>query len=310
MISNPFANPAATLVLPLASPRVEDLDLQSGLCEGVERYLVSDFEHKLFAATLRNLDDIQNPLRFNNFAYATRELIRIVFRRLAPDAHVLECSWYKNETDKEKGITRRQRAYYAVQGGLATNYIQQSLALDIHVIYQPLKEAIDALSKFTHIDVESFPLTISEGTRKANETLATVLMFFDVIDQCRNTLCEALATHVDYVIVDAALSETILEIDELATHHYINDVYSESVSVISIGHDRIHFAVEGVVECELQWGSNSDAKNGDAAVLPESFPLHCELWSPVCDPEDLSWVEGSLKIDTASWQDRDGDEME
>jgi len=82
--------------------------------------LAKGFETKLFEAALKNLDDRANPLRFNNFAYSVRETVRHVLKRLAHDHEVLRCQWYKNETGKQDGITRKQRAYFPVQGGLTS----------------------------------------------------------------------------------------------------------------------------------------------------------------------------------------------
>ncbi|WP_417585800.1 hypothetical protein [Nitrincola sp.] len=49
-------------------------------------HLVTEFEDKLFVGALRNFCSYQNPLRFNNFAFAMRELLRHEFWG---DAHFL-----------------------------------------------------------------------------------------------------------------------------------------------------------------------------------------------------------------------------
>ena len=67
----------------------------SNLREIIESRLVDGFEKELFHAALYNLDDVNNRLRFNNFAYAMRELVRHVLDRLAPDVEVLGCSWWE-----------------------------------------------------------------------------------------------------------------------------------------------------------------------------------------------------------------------
>jgi hypothetical protein len=62
----------------------------------VRAYLNKGFEENLFLASLRNLSDIGNPLRFNNFAYAIREIISILLHRLSSDEDIIKCSWYQN----------------------------------------------------------------------------------------------------------------------------------------------------------------------------------------------------------------------
>jgi len=46
------------------------------LVKGITERLSGNFEHDLFEASLHNLDDSSNKLRFNNFAYSIRELTR------------------------------------------------------------------------------------------------------------------------------------------------------------------------------------------------------------------------------------------
>ena len=118
----------------------------------IEKALAEGFERDLFAASQKNLSDKSNPLRLNNYSYAMRELTRHILHRLAPDHNVLICDWYKNETDKDNGITRKQRAYYAVQGGLHDSYMQNTLGLEVEDIHRDLVKAINKLSKFTYIE--------------------------------------------------------------------------------------------------------------------------------------------------------------
>ena len=56
----------------------------------IESRLSEKFEKQLFHAALANLEDSKNPIRFNNFAYATRELVRQILSRLAPDDEVFK----------------------------------------------------------------------------------------------------------------------------------------------------------------------------------------------------------------------------
>lgn len=97
--------------------------------DAVRAWLTSGFEAALFDAALRNLDDRQNSLRFNDFAYSVRETVRHALKRLAPDREVQRSQWYRNETERQKGGTRRQRAHSAVQGGLSDDYLKNSLDL-------------------------------------------------------------------------------------------------------------------------------------------------------------------------------------
>ena len=130
--------------------------LQNKEMDIIRAWLASGFETELFDAAIRNLDDRQNPLRFNNFAYSVRETIRHVLKRLAPDEEVLRAQWYKNDTERPEGVTRKQRAYFAVQGGLSDGYVRNSLGLDTDADQKALGRAIDELNKYTHIERPTF----------------------------------------------------------------------------------------------------------------------------------------------------------
>lgn len=267
----------------------------------IEEQLKGEFEKALFVAALGNLEDPTNPLRFNNFAYAMRELVRHVMVRLAPEDEVRACAWYKEETGRPNGISRRQRVYYAVQGGLSDKYVMDELSLEVGEIHRQLRDSIDNLSKHTHIEKATFNLGDGEVEGFVNETLSTVVDLFQTIAECRTTLVESLREHVDASVVNAAISETILSIDELATHHFIDAVYTEDVHVGQIDAHFIHFVAEGTVECELQWGSSSDLRRGDGATLEQAFPFTCELTSSVDNPGAIVAEENTFSADTSSW---------
>lgn len=269
----------------------------------IEKALSEDFERKLFAASQKNLADKSNPLRLNNYSYAMRELTRHVLHRLAPDENVINCVWYKNETDKENGITRKQRAYYAVQGGLQDSYVKNILGLEVEDIHKDLIKAVNKLSKFTHIEPKVFDLAEGNIEALVNETTEAVYVFLATVSDCRRLIIDSLWEQIDSAIIDETLKETILALDELASHHFIDEVYTDEVEIYEINHEFIMFRAEGSIECELQWGSNSDVRRGDGAVLPQSFPFTCELLSPVYSPEAVQSVEGSLGVDTSSWHE-------
>ncbi|SET43153.1 hypothetical protein SAMN05216326_12640 [Nitrosomonas marina] len=269
----------------------------------IEKALTEGFERDLFAVSQKNLSDKSNPLRLNNYSYAMRELTRHILHRLAPNASVLKCDWYKNETDKDNGITRKQRAYYAVQGGLHDSYMQNTLGLEVEDIHKDLVKAINNLSKFTHIEPKVFGLPDVDVDALVNETTGAVSGFLATISDCRRLIIDSLWEQIDSAVIDETLRETILAIDELATHHFIDEVYTDKVEIYEINHEFIMFRVNGSVGCELQWGSNSDLRRGDGAVLPQSYPFTCELISPVHEPEAVESIEESLCVDTSSWTD-------
>jgi hypothetical protein len=267
----------------------------------IEKLLSEGFERHLFSAAMKNLEDKNNLLRLNNFAYAMRELTRHVLHRLAPDDNVLKCTWYKNETKTPNGISRKERAYYAVQGGLKDSYVEITLGIEVNEIHKNLISAINRLSKFTHIEPKIFGLPEEEVNKLVEETIEAVYSFLVLINDCRKLIIERLWKQIDSAVIYETLKETISALDELASHHFIDEVYTDNVEIYAIDHESIMFRAIGSIGCELQWGSNSDLRRGDGATLSQSFPFICELISTVERPEDVDSVEGSLGVDTSSW---------
>ena len=270
------------------------------LREIIESRLVDGFEKELYQAALDNLDDVNNRLRFNNFAYAMRELVSHVLNRLAPDEEVLKCCWYKNKMDRKNGITRIQRMNYAIQGGLSNDYVMNVLGLDIQQISESLKDSHDNLSKHTHITTATFNIPENQIDDYVDETLSAIYEFFVSIEENRQSLISALWEQIDRATIEAALRETILDIDELASHHYIEEIYTNQINITNISSQFIEFDTEGSVACELQWGSDGDMRRGDGVVVPKSFPFTCSLRSFVYDPSEVQ-IDGDFQVDTSSW---------
>jgi hypothetical protein len=267
----------------------------------LEKYFNDKFESDLYSAILNNLNDNNNPLRLNNFSYSMRELTRHVLKRLAPDEKVIKCSWYKNETDKINGISRKQRAYFAVQGGLDDYFVKTELKIDVETVHRDLIKSIDNLNKYTHIEENTFGIPTDKIQPLVNNVLDSVRIFYETIQFCKKTITDKLWESLDSAIVEETISDTILEIDELATHHTIEEVYVDKIYIPSIDHEFIYFDAIGNISCELQWGSNSDLRSGDGAILPQSFPFSCKLYSSIKNPQSVEVVEGSLNVDTSSW---------
>lgn len=106
---------------------------------------------------------------------------------------------------------------------------------------------------------------------------------------------------LDDAAVDELISETILSVDELASHHSVDEVYCEHTEVMSIGTRFIHYKASGTVSVTLQWGSNSDMARGDGAELERGFPFECEFEVPIDDPRELSNATVTSGVDTSSW---------
>lgn len=259
--------------------------------------LLDDFSRDLLDGALRVAADVENPIRLNQFAPALRELFSYTLQTLSPDDRVTRCAWYVQDRDA-KGPTRKQRAKYATQGGLSDDFIAES-GIDVAHLHDDAVAAINELSKYTHVRPETVVRDREEADRFIDAGLKGLQGLFESFDICRAQVIDAIFKHVTDEVVDALISETILSIDEIASHHSIEEISVEETTVTALTEEKIHFEVMGSVSVELQWGSNGDLRRGDGALLDESFPFKVTMWSPVDDVTQFN--DTVYAVDTSSW---------
>lgn len=240
--------------------------------------LVDDFSRQVLAGALRVAADTDNPIRLNLFAAAVRELFGHTLHALAPDANVAACRWYRPEPNTS-GPTRRQRAKYATQGGLADAFIAEA-GVDVQHLHDDAIASINELSKYTHVRPGVIVADQAEVGRFVGEALVALRGLFQSFASCREEVVQALYDQIDREVVDAFISETLQGIDELATHHTIDEVYIDDLSVTALTDSEIGFKVKGSLGVELQWGSGSDRRRGEGAAMRESFRFEVTMLAP------------------------------
>jgi hypothetical protein len=122
-----------------------------------------------------------------------------------------------------------------------------------------------------------------------------------MIDECRSAVETAVEDHARQALHDELLSTTVSELDQLATHYYVEDTQIETVTVTSMGPSHIEFAVTGTVECQFQYGSSSDVRNGDGVVTTDSYPLTCDFEALAVAPLQVSVRGETLKVNNDSF---------
>jgi hypothetical protein len=270
------------------------------LATDIEAKLGTDFEKQVFNAGLLSLDQIANPLRLNHFAVTLRELSRIILKRLAPETQIKACGWYVRAQGQPE-ITRAQRITYAVQAGLLDGFVRNTLQLDVDEMRRDLLKAVDELSKYTHIELAVFGITGPPLEVIVTESLEAFLAFLEMIDECRSAVETAVEDHARQALHDELLSTTVNELDQLATHYYVEDTQIETVTVTSMGPSHIEFSVTGTVECQFQYGSSCDVRNGDGVVTTDSYPLTCDFEALAAAPLQVSVRGGTLNVNNDSF---------
>ena len=279
--------------------------------KGITERLSGNFEHDLFEASLHNLDDSSNKLRFNNFAYSIRELTRHILARLAPDKNVIKTTWYRPiDTKRPDLITRKQRMQYSIQGGLSNGYVSDSLGIDVDEIGKKINETIDILSKYTHINPATFDIESNSVESMSIEVLESVVLLFQTIDECRAQLTTSLEEYIDRTIIDNLFYDTIDSIDYLATHYIVDSYSVDEIKLLDLDDSIVYFKASGYVNVKLQYGSDGDMRRGDGMSMSESFPFTGGFYGKIIDKMTKFELETeTFEVDTDShWGEKDIDD--
>ena len=269
---------------------------------GLKPKALDAFSRSAIDGARHALADSDNPLRLNFFSCAMRILFEHIMGTLAPLDKVQKCSWFVKE--KEDGSpTRGQRIVFAIQGGLADPFVKNQLNVDIAPLRKRLIYAVDNLSKHVHGREDTIISDMEEQDREACAIIDALRNFMETYHECRSAIVNPIQQELDDAAVDALLSETIQAVEQLASHHSVEEVYVNETLVKLIGPETIIFRAVGSIEVVLQWGSNSDLRRGDGAEIGQTFPFHCEIEVPLEDPWDLSLAETEYFVDTSKWRD-------
>ncbi len=269
----------------------------------LESLLADSFHKKLLSAAMQSLSDSENPMAFNNSCSAYRELVRHVLSCLAPQSEIRACSWYIPDPQSKTGLTRGHAVTYIIHGGLPGNYVKEELGVDVDSERRYLIKAVNNLSKYVHVNPDTFGLDQEEAMRQASAAITSLINMLQLSGQCRNAISNSLEAQIHDHLVAEAISETIMSVAELATHYSVEEVYVDQVEVTRVDSRSIHARAYGTIDVELQWGSNGDLRRGDGVVINKSFPLSCKLESSVDSPGEVDVIESSLYVDTDEWWD-------
>jgi len=269
----------------------------------IKKILKSEFETELFDASLKNLEDDNNKLRYHNFSYSIRELSRHFLNSLAPEELVLNCSWFKIETDNGKP-TRGQKIKYSIQGGLSDeNLIKLGFDIDeLRSIIKEVKTTIDSLSKYTHINPESFNLTDGEILTYSEKVLETFENFVETIDNYRGDLKSFLDGKIEEHMIDTIIYNSYENIDSLAPHYSLEYGEVSEYHIREISDKEIIIDVFGSLSVTLEYGSRSDRAVGDGLDIDQSFPFETQIRYEISDEFPSKEYEvDPFDVDTSSW---------
>lgn len=289
------------------------MNLPNSEIDQFRSYLVGDFELQLFEATLVQVGRPGDPLRANNFAYALRELSRHVLKRLAPDDETRNAPWFIQDPDYA-GITRPQRMKFAIQGHLEDDFLNNTLGIDYDTESKVLKTEIDNLSKFTHVEPETFNVPQHNVDTLTHGSLQAFANLFQSMFDCRERVLNSLSEEIDEEVVFHAMEETLEVFWEYATHYALDEIVIENIELSDFDGDEIVGHVSGTVSVILQYGSSGDRARGDGLESSASADFGCDIHVLASDLTSVKVVEGTFSVNdeelSRSWRGADDEYLE
>lgn len=269
----------------------------------IKRLLTSTFEADLLEASIVSLNESENKLRYNNFAYSIRELSRHILHRLAPEQNLKNCTWFEIETTDGKP-TRSQRIKYAIQGGINDEQLESwgFDTEDLTETIRKIKTTIETLSKYTHINPEVFNLSEVEVEKYSIEVLTSFKTFVFTIDSYREQLKSFLEGHIEEHMISSVVSNFFENVDRLAPHHSLNYSEVNSYHISDINDYEIVVDVSGELHVTLEYGSRQERREGDGLDLEESFPFETKIRYEIENdfPSERHEID-EYDVDTSSW---------
>jgi hypothetical protein len=266
--------------------------------EAIKSHLPHDFCRLALNESLA-VARFESPLRGNFFAAGMREVISMTLHFNAPDEHVVATPGFKFEKDLTRP-TQAQRFDYWARAGLDPTFVADNLEVDLKKPVEAGKAALKELSQRVHF---------REGTRVGDEAAVLELVWFSLeglgaviaaAEETRLAITEALAEEINDEALNTFIMDTIDAVDELATHHSIEGVYVNDVSVIQQAPDRLRFEVQGTLSVGLQWGSNSDVRRGDGAELDEHFKFELSFTAAPLTPTEFE--DATYRLNLGLWE--------
>lgn len=278
--------------------------MEACIIENINNHLIDGFERDFFKEAINNLE-YNSRLRISNFSYAIRELIREVLVRMSPDEKVLGSKWFEPYFDDEpERLTRAQRLRFAIHGGINPDFVENELGIDAKNIIKELKDKVDELSKYTHVTEKIF---YEEDNKESKEVIESELRVFSdfltTIENCKRNVVDNLHDQLCEHVINEFLISSIDEVDELSTHHCVDEVHTDCFKITTINDSFVEIEIEGTICVEQSWGSSSDFRRGDGASINSDFPFVSTIFLEAYQPNEFKVVDYEYRVDTSSWSE-------
>ena len=220
-------------------------------------YLESDFEREVYTAALRNYCSMGNPIRLNNFAFVSRELLTKVVDRLAPTEDVKKAKWYSKESNNYE-VTRKQQLKFCAQGYFVDSVLPEWIVAEVDVFIKEYLKLYRKLNQYTHISEKYKGLPPQKAFSFLKDLVITVSAILSTISDIKSHITQEVESEVHDIIFNKLMFESHEALMELSSQTIVECINIDGYRLSKVEPDVIIFEGEGYVECELNYGSKND----------------------------------------------------
>lgn len=176
------------------------------------------------------------------------------------------------------------------------------MGIDYSDISKDLRNSINNLSKYTHINSETFNINDEEVEKSAYKILQNTLRFFMEYNECQIRINKATIECINEKMITEFYYNTISEIDALSSHHLINEYDSLVIKENSRDSENIYIDVTGSVSVHLMYGSALDRRNDDGYETDMVFPFTSHVTVSYKNVKgDVHITDSSMDVDVDSF---------
>lgn len=263
--------------------------------QGFQSLLETEFESRLFVASLRNYASHGNPLRFHNFAFSMRELVLHVIQRKAPPKQVKNAIWYERESDRHE-VTRRQQIKYCAQSNISDAYLGEAVLEHLNECISEFLGEFNFFNKYTHITEKYFDVSPKSFFQDAKVVIEIAKDSLNQLNDLERIVIEALEEKVREAVISTAVSAIPDSLSLLANHAYIEYTEVEEIECTGIDNEFIYVVASGNVHVTQEYGPKDDL-----CEINECYPFTLSMKSHVENPEEFTVESEELDVDTSSW---------
>lgn len=195
-------------------------------------------------------------------------------------------------------ITRADRINYAIYGGFDNNALS-AMGLNGYIdnARKNLLVSIDTLSKYTHINKDTFDVSDSETCELVNNVIGSFNRFVDCMYDIRQQVVSHLDAEINHKILMATIYETYDDIDILSTHSSIENYSIDSIAVDDITSNEVVLKVSGLANVRLQYGSDGDQRRGDGYITNIDVPYEANVSAEIKKSLKKFHLNGNIHFD-------------